>query len=129
MNVSARKGVFLAAAVGGMALLGACKDKRIENVTEGITRDSMLTLISPGAKGIDSLPNVYRRERYLIDGKYYEIFYFGGGGDHLNPATKDTVPWKDLTPIVMVDLKVAGKEWPYWDSLSKAHNIPLKSRS
>ena len=111
--------------VGGLAALGACKDKRIENIQDGITRDSLLSVISPGSKGVDSLPNVYRRERYLIDGKNYEVFYFGGGGNHVNSATKDTVAWKELTPIVMVDLKVVGKKWPYWDSLSKAHNIPL----
>lgn len=116
----------LVAAVGTIALLGACKDKRIEDVNSGITRDSLLTIIGKGAPGVDSIPNVYRSERYLIDSKNYEVFYFAGDGKHLNSATKDTLPWKDLTPIVIVDRVVQGKGWKFFDSLSTAHNIALR---
>jgi len=41
---------------------------------------------------------------------------------------KDTIPWKDLTPIAMIDNKVAGKGWQYLDSLYAAHKIPVKKR-
>ncbi len=115
-------------AMSGAALLGGCKDKRVEEVNAGITRDSLLTVIGKGSRGVDSLPNVYRSERYLIDGKNYEIFFFSGTSKHLFGPVKDTLPWKELTPIVMVDRVVMGKNWPYLDSLSTANKIPLKKR-
>ena len=122
-----RKG-FMGAALFGAVLLAGCKDKRIKEVNAGITRDSLLTVIGKGAPGVDSIPNVYRSDRYLIEGKNYEIFYFSGSGKHLFGPIKDTLPWKELTPIVMVDRVVMGKDWPYLDSLSAAHKIPLHKR-
>jgi len=38
------------------------------------------------------------------------------------------VPWAKLTTIVMVDNRVVGKGWQYWDSLSAANKIPLQKR-
>ena len=61
-------------------------------------------------------------------GKNYEVFYFSGTGKHLFGPIKDTLPWKELTPIVMVDRVVMGKDWQYLDSLSTAHKIPLHKR-
>ena len=123
MNSFVGKRTLMVAALSGLALLGACKDKRIKEVNSGITRDSLLTVIGKGAPGVDSVPNVYRTERYLVDGKNWEVFFFAPGGAHLRPATKDTIPWKDLTPIVMVDRVVLGKDWPFWDSVATAHKF------
>ena len=119
---------FALAAIGGMALLAACgKDKRVEAVDTGISKDSLLTVIGKESPGVDSLPNVYQRERYLIDGKSYEILFFSPTGRHAFVGVqKDTIPWKDLTPIAMIDNKVMGKGWPYLDSLYAAHRIPVK---
>jgi hypothetical protein len=122
-----RKAMTLAA-ISGAVLLGACKDKRIKDVDAGMTRDSLLTVIGKGAPGVDSIPNVYRTERYLIDGKNYEIFFFSGTGKHLLGPIKDTLPWKELTPIAMVDRVVVGKDWPFLDSLYAAHQIPVHER-
>jgi hypothetical protein len=116
------------AALAGAALLAGCKDKRIKEVNAGITRDSLLTVVGQGARGADSLPNIYRTDRYLIDGKNYEIFFFSGTSQHLLGPVKDTLPWKELTPIVMVDRVVVGKDWAFLDSLSNAHKIPLHKR-
>ncbi len=116
-------------ALGGMVLLGACTDKRVKGVDTGITRDSLLTVIGKEAPGVDSLPNVYMQERYLIDGKNYEIMYFSPTGRHaFIGVQKDTIPWKDLTPIAMIDRRVVGKGWSYIDSLYTSHKIPVKKR-
>src|SRR3954467_1583874 len=123
MNRSVGRISMALVAACSVAMLGACKDKRIKAVNTGITRDSLLTVIGKEAPGVDSMPNVYRSERYLIDGKNYEIFYFSGSGKHLYGAQKDTVPWKELTPIAMVDRVVVGKDWPFVDSLYAAHKI------
>ncbi len=125
--VGSRRLMF--AALGSAILLGACKDKRVEAVNAGITKDSLLTVIGKESPGVDSLPNVYTRERYLIDGKNYEILFFSPTGRHLFVGVqKDTIPWKDLTPIAMIDQRVVGKSWDYVDSLYKAHKIPVKKR-
>lgn len=129
MNSFVGRKALTLAALSSAILLGACKDKRIEQVETGITRDSLLTVIGKGAPGVDSIPNVYRSERYLIDGKNYEIFFFSGSGKHLFGPVKDTLPWKELTPIAMVDRVVVGKDWPFLDSLYSAHKIPLHDRS
>ena len=106
MHSYVRKRGLLAGAVG-LTLLAACQDKRLKEVDTGITRDSLLTVIGKGAPGIDSLPNVYVRERYLIDSKNYEILFFSPTGQHqYSGVQKDTIPWKDLTPIAMIDNKV-----------------------
>jgi hypothetical protein len=120
--------VLTLVALSGAALLAGCKEKRIEDVKSGITRDSLLTVIGKGSPGQDSMPNVYRTDRYLIDAKTYEIFYFSRTGKHLFGPVKDTLPWKELTPIVMVDRRVMGKDWAYLDSISSAHKIPLHKR-
>jgi hypothetical protein len=122
------KRLFVLAAVSCATLLVACKDKRVQAVDAGITRDSLLTVIGKGSRGNDSMPNVYRADRYLIDGKTYEVFYFSGTSKHLFGDIKDTLPWKELTPIVMVDRVVVGKDWAYLDSISNAHKIPLRKR-
>ena len=109
----------------GTVMLGACKDKRIKAVNTGITRDSLLTVIGKGAPGLDSMPNVYRSERYLIDGKNFEVFYFSGSGKHLYGPQKDTISFAELVPIAMVDRVVVGKDWPFIDSLFSAHKIPM----
>jgi hypothetical protein len=117
------------AAVGSLALFGACTDKRVKAVDTGITKDSLLTVIGKGAPGVDSLPNVYTRERYLIDGKNYEILFFSPTGKHAYTGVqKDTIPWKDLTPIAMIERRVTGKGWDYLDSLYTAHKIPVRKR-
>ena len=129
MISSVRLSRLSAAALGAVVLLSACTDKRVKAVDTGITRDSLLTVIGKNAPGVDSLPNVYQRERYLIDGKNYEIMFFSPSGKHAYVGVqKDTIPWKDLTPIAMIDNKVVGKGWEYLDSLSSANRIPLKKR-
>jgi hypothetical protein len=129
MNSFVRARSLVIVAAGAFSLLAACQDKRVREVDAGITRDSALTLIGKGARGMDSLPNVYQRERYLIEGKNYEVFFFSPSGNHVySGTTKDTIPWKDLEPIAMIDNVVAGKGWPFLDSLYAAHKIPLKKR-
>ena len=117
-------------AVAGATLLAACgPDARVKDVDTGITRDSLLTIWSKDTHGVDSLPSVYQRERYLIGGKNYEVLFFSPTGKHaFTGVQKDTIPWKDLTPVAMIDNKVVGKGWPYLDSLYTSNKIPLKKR-
>ena len=79
----------------------------------------------PKSSAPDSLPNVYLREPYLIGGKNIEVLYFTA---HDEKVGKDTVPFSKLTPIVLIDNRVIGRGWEFWDSVSTANKIPLKKR-
>jgi len=130
MHSSVRLRSLTLTAIAATALLSACQDERVKDVDTGITRDSLLTIWSKDTHGVDSLPSVYQREKYLIAGKNYEILYFSPTGKKAYVGTqKDTIAWKDLTPVAMIDNKVVGKGWDFLDSLYTANKIPLKKRS
>jgi hypothetical protein len=115
-------------ALSAAMLLAACQDKRVKAIDTGITRDSVMSVISHDLKpgtGPDSLPNIYKRDRYLIAGKNYEVLYFTSNDEKQG---KDSVPLSKLTPIVVLNNKVIGKGWGYWDSVSTANKIPVQKR-
>ncbi len=132
-HLSVRRRVLAVAALSAASVVVACQDKRVQAVDTGITRDSAMSVISHDLKpnaGPDSFPNVYKRERYLIAGKNYEVLYFNGDNAKQpvvnGVAPKDTVPLKNLTPIVLVENRVIGKGWSFWDSVATANKIQIK---
>jgi len=134
MNPSlVRRGAVAVVALSVAGLLVACggEDKRVKQLSQGITRDSAMTVIGinpKNAKGPDSLPNVYTTEKYLIEGKNYQVLYFTPENQKFAPG--DSVQLRKLTPIVFVDNLLVGKGWTVWDSIAAAHKIvvapPLK---
>jgi len=116
-------------AVAALAGLVACEDARVKSVDSvGMTRDQVLSKLAQEARGVgpDSMPNVYRRSEYLVDGKKYEVLYFA---KHNEKAGRDSVPYEDLTPIVLVDNQYIGKGWDFFDSLGTVAKIPVPKRS
>jgi len=122
-----RQRAAVIAGTGALVFLAACEDKRMSQLDTGITRDSAVTVLAQKIKGAgsDSEPNVYTKERYLIEGKTYEVLYFTPNNEKVG---KDTVPWKTLTPLVFVENKLMAKGWPAWDSIATANHIELKKR-
>jgi hypothetical protein len=119
--------ILVPIALTAATLTVACEDKRVKEVDTGITRDSAVSIIShdlPANAPADSFPNVYYRDRYLIGGKNYEVMYFTPNNEKAK-AGKDTA-WGKLTPIVLINNKVSGRGWKYWDSVSTVLKIPLK---
>jgi hypothetical protein len=108
-------------------LVVACEDKRVKELDTGIGRDSVLSILTSGGtkSATDTMPNIYKRSRYLMDGKEYEILYFTA--KHFTPG-KDTIPLKETTPVVLVDNKLVGRGWAFWDSVSTAHKMPPQKR-
>ena len=116
--------------LGAMSLvtLAACEDKRVKALDTGISMDSAVAILSPGAKrtqaGIDTnSANVAWEDRYMISGKNYEIVYFSAKNE--KRSGRDSV-FKGTTPVVFVDGKMIGKGWGFWDSVSTVLKIPLK---
>jgi len=129
MNAFAVRRAGVLAAFGIASGLAACQDSRVQDLDTGISRDSAITIMgqdAPKGGGIDSMPNVYWRETYLIAGRNYEVLYFDPEGRKAKVA-RDT-NYAGLTPVVMIENRMVGKGWEYWDSLSRANKIPLKKR-
>jgi hypothetical protein len=124
-----RRAAFIGAG-GLLTLLAACEDKRISQLDTGITRDSAVSVLAQKIKGSgsDSFPNVYTKERFLIQGKTYEVLYYTPDNAKAKTGPKDTIPWKTLTPLVFVENRLVAKGWPAWDSMATANNIPAKKR-
>jgi len=125
-----RRKLYALAALGTMAALTACEDKRTSQLTIGITRDSAMSVLAQKIKGggHDAFPNVYDRESYFTNGKTHEVLYFTPNNEK---KCKDTVDVKKLTPLVFIDNKLFAKGWPAWDSISKAlhvSNVPLEKK-
>ena len=76
--------------------------------------------------GSDSFPNVYMRDRYLIEGKNFEVLYFAPNNEKQG---KDSVPWRKLTPIVFLNNKLVAKGWPAWDSITKTNKILTREKT
>jgi len=131
-HFSVRRRALAVAALSAASVAVACTDKRVQAVDTGITRDSAMSVLSHDLKpgtGPDSFPNVYKRERYLVAGKNYEVLYFNS--DNAKQVVRngapavDTVSLKNLTPIVLVENKVIGKGWRFWDSVATANKIKI----
>jgi hypothetical protein len=104
----------------------ACEDKRIKELDTGIGRDSVLQILgASGATSADTLPNIYKRSRYLMGGKEYEVLYFTSKS--FRPG-KDSIPLKETTPVVLVENKLIGRGWGFWDSVSVANKLPPQKR-
>lgn len=127
-QLSVRRRALFIVGLSCATLTTACEDKRVKGLDTGITRDSAVSVIShdlkPGSAS-DSFPNVYKRDRYLVNGKHLEVLYFTPNNEK---AGKDTVPLKKLTPLVFVDFKLAGRGWEFWDSVRTANKIPIEKR-
>ena len=118
-------------AVCGTAFtLAACGDARIEKLATGISRDSVLAIINEGASE-DSLARVYRQDSYLLPNTKGNVlltnvlFYAKRGRKEADAPDASA----ETTPIVIVDGKVSGWGWTYFDSVAQANNIPVKPRN
>lgn len=125
-HFSVRRRAVVVAGLACTAILAGCEDKRLTKLHAGMTKDSVLTVLAQNLRagsGPDSLPNVYLAEQYVLDGKNYTVWYYTPNNEK---AAKDTVPFKKLTPLVLVNYRLAGTGWGLWDSVSRANKIPLK---
>jgi hypothetical protein len=108
--------------LGAVVLLGACEDKRVKALQTGITRDSVMSVTASGTQRTDSMPSIYKRAEYLINGKMLEVLYFDSDD---RKAGTDSIPLRKLTPLVMFDGKLVGKGWAAWDSAASANHISI----
>lgn len=105
---------------------GPDEDPRLERLTVGIDRDSVLRVLGNGSTAADSTPNVYRKEAYLLDGKLTEILFFSPDG--AREGSGEPVAEASLRPIVLQTNILTGWGWAYFDSLARIHDIRVRMR-
>ena len=91
----------------------ACGDARFKKLSEGIGKDSVAAL-SGGAVA-------HRVQAYITGGKLWEVAFFAK--PEVKPA--DSVAWREMTPVVYANDKVAGWGWSYWEKEAATLHIPL----
>jgi hypothetical protein len=115
---------LLAAAVGSLAILGCSKDDpRLKDLSAGMTKDSALAVLGGGTGE--------RPESYLVKGQMIEALMVRREGAE---GPLDSLPKTDYNPVVMIDGKLAGWGWQYYDSVSKEigvteHTKPPKKKN
>ena len=105
----------LAASLTVIAALAACSvgDARLDKLTVGIASDSVMKLM-----GVEK---PLRTDPFLIKGQYIEAMYYQKVGG------KDTADRK-LSPVVVINGKLAGWGWSYLDSLATATGIVVAKK-
>ncbi|HKP28548.1 MAG TPA: hypothetical protein VJU15_04065 [Gemmatimonadales bacterium] len=119
-----RARTLLAVAIGSLAIMGCTRDDpRLKNLTAGISKDSALAALD--------VRNAERPSTYLIKGKLIETMMVRREGVE---GPLDSLPRTDYNPVVMIDGKLAGWGWKFWDSVSQdlgvveKHPKPPKKR-
>jgi hypothetical protein len=100
--MSTRPSRLLAATTLVLALT-ACGDRRLKDLSLGINRDSVAVVMHTDSP--------HRSESYIMEGKFWEVLYYAEDGV---PAA-DSIPWRELSPVVIADGGVVGWGWDYWE--------------
>ncbi len=104
---------LVAVALGSLAALGCSKDdSRLRGLTAGITKDSALAFIG------ENTPE--RPPAYFINGQLIEAIMLRREDAEGPP---DSLSHQQITPVIMINGKLAGWGWKYWDSVAGANNI------
>lgn len=124
MTPRTRLSAFAAAAA--LVALSACQDARLRALDEGISADSVIKVLADNvAPRVDTIQNVYKHNRYLVDGKEFDIYFFDANNRHLwsDPEVED----KELTPVVVVNGKLEGWGWDHMDDVTSKYRIVVRS--
>ena len=110
-------GRFACAVACAVAGLIACEraDTRLDNLTAGITKDSVTAVMGGPPKRLDP---------YLIAGQYIETMYYSRLGKTDSASLTD----RRMAPVVVINGKLAGWGWDFWDSTAEAHRIRVATK-
>ena len=108
----------IAVALCTLVLATACEraDPRLQTLTVGIGKDSALKLMQ--------VPQPRRLDPYLIHGQYIEAMYLPKSRDESKPGLTD----RAMSPLVVINGKLTGWGWTYWDSVAAANKIEVQAK-
>jgi hypothetical protein len=103
--------------VGLAMVLTACErpDARLEQLTVGISKDSVLRIMGGTPERIDPV---------LVKGQYIEPMYFAKPG----ASDPDSRLDRNMSPVVLIQGTLAGWGWNYWDSVATQYKIQVAPR-
>jgi hypothetical protein len=106
--------ILLAVAISSLAVLGcASEDARLKDLSAGITKDSAMSVLG--------VRTGERPAAYLVKGKMIEAMMVRRPGVE---GPLDSLTRKQYSPVVVIDGKLAGWGWKFWDSVSKDIGLP-----
>jgi len=111
------------AALGAAAALllagAACSSSgdSIEGLAQGISRDSVITVLAGGTRPADgNPPHVVETTQFLNAGVLYEVLYYAPEAPA--GATAAQVERDDVTPIVITNGVLAGYGWDHMNMVA-----------
>lgn len=103
--------------------------EHLNTLTVGMTRDQVLSIMGTKTiktherlQGTGTITNPYRTESYMANGRRIEVVYYYTDLKRADGAITDD----ELTPIVLVDGKVDGWGWGYWNDLMQRYELRVR---
>ncbi len=126
-SVTMRPTMTRALSAAALIALAACGDGRLDKLAIGMPTDSVATVMA-------SAP--HRTVSYFLNGKTWEFSVFRVGNkapvpvaiktmDGRDSTITDSIPWREMSPVVSIDGKVVGWGWGWWDKKSAALGLPM----
>ena len=107
--------------------LVACGDARLGKLAVNMTTDSLAVIM----KGPP-----HRTQNFILNGKVWDLSVYDYGSKALpsvvvktsmgaDSTVTDSIPWRKMSPVIIIDGKVVGWGWGWWDKESAKLGIPL----
>ncbi len=103
-----------AATFAALLLLAGCGDARLDKLALGISKDS-------ADAAIGAAP--HRTAGYLTAGKQWEVRFYSRS----TANATDSIAWRKMSPVVLINGKVVGWGWSWWKGASKKNGIGMPS--
>lgn len=103
-----------AATFAALTLLAGCSDARLDKLAIGMSKDSTDAVIGAAP---------HRTADYLTGGKQWEVRLYSRS----SAAATDSIPWRKMSPVVLIGGKVVGWGWSWWKGASKKNGIGMPS--
>lgn len=120
-------GVLMGLLLSGCASLDAIRSQNRQNLmslSPGMLRQEVLAVM--GTKTIISedgqINNPYRSEMYKSQGHTFELLLYYTDKKRADGAITDD----ELTPLVMMDGKLDGWGWSYWNGLVQKYELRVR---
>ena len=107
---------LLVAPLAALLLVSACSaksDARLGKLSAGISKDSVLAIM-----GVEKPQRV---DPYLVNSRYIEAMYFPLPGAADSASLTD----RNMSPVIVVDGKLAAWGWQQWDSIAADNKIQV----
>lgn len=107
------RAVALVSAVTLIGLGCARPDARLEQLSAGISKDSVQMIMG----GAPEQPT-----QYLVEGQFIEAMIYRRMGEE---GVYDSLERRQLSPVVLVNGTVSGWGWDHWDSVATRYSIEV----